>query len=106
MSVLPWEAADICWKELVVAEGLQSERTYGAELRGKSGERTPGRASRNDALEGTFYRLTNNIDAMHCGCTFLIRKVQDTSAQLADVRCSMPRWCVVCAHLRECVTYK
>ena len=33
-----------------------------------------------------FYRLTNNIDAMHRGCTFLIRKVQDTSAQLPDVR--------------------
>ena len=23
---------------------------------------------------------------MHCGCTFLIRKVQDTSARLTDVR--------------------
>ena len=33
-----------------------------------------------------FYRLTNNIDAMHRGCTFLIRKVQDTSARLTDVR--------------------
>ena len=41
---------------------------------------------------------------MHGGCTFLIRKVQDASAQLADVRCSMPGWRVVCAHLRECVT--
>ena len=32
------------------------------------------------------YRLINNIGAMHRGCTFLIRKVQDTSAQLPDVR--------------------
>ena len=36
----------------------------------------------NDKL----YRLINNISAMHRGCTFLIRKVQDTSAQLPDVR--------------------
>ena len=34
----------------------------------------------------SFYRLTNNIDAMHHGCTFLIRKVQDTSTRLTDVR--------------------
>ena len=50
-----------------MAEGLQGERTYGAELRGKSGERTPGRASRNDALEGTLSPVYIHEGNRSCG---------------------------------------
>ena len=36
-----------------MAEGLEGEQTYGLSSEGKTGECTPGRANRNDALEGT-----------------------------------------------------